>query len=245
MEEIKKKSYEFLQSIEEYKNMEIVYILFDKKDKDNIIVTAFEDDEIVQLNLKNKEFNSVWDWAYSIDEEIFESLEKDMLIGYMNMEMHYNIWSCIEELYPEDINYKKGLQMYLKYCNENNISKESIENCTKQNVVDVMKYYTQLEENKEERSVFDNNMKILKKGYRRLEPIALVERYIENEKEFIIAFNYEIKNNKLDWAYGYYYDDNIEKATKDYQKVIEGGNLADTFIKKNNNAIKSIKDKER
>ena len=40
------------------------------------------------------------------------------------------------------------------------------------------------------------------------------------------------KQDKLEWAYGYYYDNDKVKAQKDFQKVVSGDNLADTFNKK-------------
>ena len=61
---------------------------------------------------------------------------------------------------------------------------------------------------------------------------------IDNSKEYIIAFNYKIIDKKIDWAYGYYYNDDILKAKQDFSKVLSGGNLADTFNK-------NKKDKER
>ncbi len=62
----------------------------------------------------------------------------------------------------------------------------------------------------------------------------MVERtFNDNSKEYIIAFYYKIDNDKLDWGYAYYYDNNKQKADEDYQKVINGGNLADTFKKEN------------
>lgn len=80
---------------------------------------------------------------------------------------------------------------------------------------------------------FDNGMYVMDVGYRREQPVALVERTFSNgSKEYIIAFSYKVKDNKLDWGYGYYYDTNLEKAKQDFKKVLSGGNLADTFSKK-------------
>lgn len=70
---------------------------------------------------------------------------------------------------------------------------------------------------------------ILETGERGNTPIALVKRENQQVKEYIVAFNYEIKNNKVQWGYGYYYDKDIEKAKADFEKVKAGGNLADTF----------------
>lgn len=84
----------------------------------------------------------------------------------------------------------------------------------------------------------DNGIYIINLGYRNEQPVALVERTAGDYKEYIIAINYEIKDNKMDWGYGYYYDLNIKKAKKDFEKVLAGGSLADTFENK-------TKEKER
>lgn len=81
----------------------------------------------------------------------------------------------------------------------------------------------------------DDNMFVIDIGYRNKEPIALVERTTKYGKEYIIGFNYEITDNKIQWRYGYYYTD-ITKAKNDFKKVLAGGNLADTFEKKKNKA---------
>lgn len=86
-----------------------------------------------------------------------------------------------------------------------------------------------------------DNKKIIETGKRNDTPIALVEHYFKDgTKEYIVAFNYEINNKKVNWGYGYYYSNNLEKAKKDFEKVKAGGNLADTFKEKN-----KLKFKER
>lgn len=75
----------------------------------------------------------------------------------------------------------------------------------------------------------DDNIYVLDLGFRREEPIALVEKTTKYGKEYIIGFNYKITDNKIVWGYGYYYDTDKSKAMKDFKKVLAGGNLADTF----------------
>ena len=76
----------------------------------------------------------------------------------------------------------------------------------------------------------NNGIYVVDVGNRNNEPIALVERTLQDgTKEYIIAFNYEIKDNFMDWGYGYYYSDNILKAKNDFIRVLKGENLADTF----------------
>ena len=79
--------------------------------------------------------------------------------------------------------------------------------------------------------LYNGNMRIIEKGYRDKKPIALVEKTIGNEKEYIVAFYYTTKQDKLEWAYGYYYDNDKSKAFNDFKKVISGGNLAHTLMK--------------
>ena len=81
--------------------------------------------------------------------------------------------------------------------------------------------------------MLENGMSIIDLGYRKETPIALVKRDIDykgkKEYEYIVAFNYEIINNKIEWDYGYYYGTDILKAKKDFQTVVNGGNLENTF----------------
>lgn len=82
---------------------------------------------------------------------------------------------------------------------------------------------------------------ILEIGKRNSDKVALVEHQFKDEtKEYIVAFNYEVNDEKVDWGYGYYYGDDLKKAKDDFEKVKAGGNLADTFEEK-----KSKKNKER
>lgn len=70
-------------------------------------------------------------------------------------------------------------------------------------------------------------------GYRKEQPVALVEKtFADNSKEYIIAFDYSIENDNIDWGYGYYYNENIDKAKEDFVRVLKGENLADTFENK-------------
>lgn len=142
VEKILNETMEFLKNSEEYKEMEICYILEDKKDIKESFIIAMEGNDIIQINAITKEVNDVADWAYNIDEDIFEELEENKIIVYMSMNMHYGIWQTIDNWYPEEVEYKKGMQKYLKYCKENKITKEVIEKETKlDKLPNVMKYY--------------------------------------------------------------------------------------------------------
>ena len=44
-------------------------------------------------------------------------------------------------------------------------------------------------------------------GFRRQTPVALVEKtFTEKDKEYIIAIDYKVENDRINWGYGYYYD---------------------------------------
>ena len=98
------------------------------------------------------------------------------------------------------------------------------------------------------------NAYVIDVGYRKEQPIALVKM----NNEYVIGFGYEIKDNKIDWQYGYYYLTDFEKAKTDFKRVLAGENLADTFSEKEEDKImedyqfysveevmKILKDKEK
>ena len=149
IEKILNETKELLKNSEDYKDMEICYILEDTKDMKESFIIAMEGNDIIQINAITKEVSDVADWAYNIDDDIFAMLESDKKISYMSMNMHYGIWQTIEQWYPEDLEYKKGMQKYLKYCKDNKITKDVIEKETElDKLPDAMKYYKK-EKNKE------------------------------------------------------------------------------------------------
>lgn len=84
---------------------------------------------------------------------------------------------------------------------------------------------------------------IIEAGKRNDEPVALVEHcFKDGTKEYIVAFHYKVNDEKVDWGNGYYYDNNLEKAKADFEKVKAGGNLADTFKEESK---KKYKERER
>ena len=102
--------------------MKVYYILLDNKNKSQShAVVELDCDDWISVNLKNKEINDIFDYAYSMDEDIFGELESGKKIAYMSLDFHYYIWRDVHYYYPEDIQYKDGLQMYLQYCKDNGI----------------------------------------------------------------------------------------------------------------------------
>ena len=126
IEQMKEKAKEIISTNDLYDDYNLEYILSDKNNIKNAIGLIANCDEIEEIDFRTNEISPVAEWAYNIDEDIFGELEKGKEIAYMDINCHYGIWTEIEEYYPEDIEYKKGLQEYLKYCKANNITKEKI-----------------------------------------------------------------------------------------------------------------------
>lgn len=137
-----KETKELLNSSEEYRKMQIEYMLKDKDDINKSKAIAMRDDDIIEINPFKKEINSIADWAYNFDEDIFRELQSNKEIAYMSFDTHYGIWTFIKDVTTEEIKNKNGMQKYLKYCKDNGITKETIEKqCNTKDVFDIMKYY--------------------------------------------------------------------------------------------------------
>lgn len=101
----------------------------------------------------------------------------------MSDECHYGVWQTIDEWYPEEFDNIDGVQKYLKYCKDNGITKEYLDNKIGLNTKDVMQYYENLE--------IGDTMEYL-------EYIAEVDELNpENNKEHIVNF-YENKQDYID-----------------------------------------------
>lgn len=393
IEKVKEDIEKFLMEDDEHQNKHIDYILVDPETRETYVLASDGNDEAIEFNPFTKDYKNgyqdVPEWDYNFDYYIYNYLEEGKKIAYMTDDVHYSIWNSIHELYPEDIDYKDGVQNYLQYCADNKITKEYLDKKTGFDTPDIMQHfeglalyekmeykgyiieaddtnydnpkenivyiydnekdyingeeretvslntiglrqnikdyideyyvdkksverekayftfvlgydllndmisksstpendvsydfcsmvageflqseeyknekysaYEMLEkwvnDNKDyiktqhslcigERPVRDktrmlgNGMYVMDVGYRNKQPVALVEKNTDYGVEYIIAFNYRIDDNRIDWAYGYYYNDDLSKAKQDFNKVLSGGNLADTFNK-------NKKDKER
>lgn len=206
IEETVKKVNEILKNNEDYKDdkaMQVQYILLDK-DKQISDIICYGWDGMVSIDSKTFEIEPISDWAYSSDTHIFEPLKDGETIGYMTAEAHYNIWCNIAEWYPEDINCKEGLDLYIKYCDENGITKEYLDKMNKLDTPDIMDNFSDL----------DVGDTLEYKGF-----IACVdEPNVDNEKENIIY----IYKSKQDFINGEYIEgislnkEGIKKNIKEY-----------------------------
>lgn len=75
----------------------------------------------------------------STDDDLFYDLEfNDCTIAAVTMEGHYETWEELADIALEEITYLEGLENYLEYCKENNITKETIQEAVGLEVTDIM-----------------------------------------------------------------------------------------------------------
>lgn len=379
IEEEKIKVEKFLNDNMEHQDKKIDYILYKPDKMETNILASNSNDEAIEFRSNTNDFNYVPEWDYNFDYYIYNLLEENWKIEYMTPEVHYSIWNSINELYPNDIDYKDGVQNYLQYCADNKITKKYLDEETGLNTPDVMQHFEGIalnetmkykgyiieagdlnDDNPKENLVYiydneqdyingdemetislntiglkqnvrdyidefyidksviesekayftfvlgydllndmlkksstpendisydfcnmiaeeflkseeyknvkyssyemleswvndnknfiknqhdlfvgessnnktrklGNGMYVIDVGYRKEQPVALVKKDTDYGLEYIIAFNYKIDNDRINWAYGSYYGDDFTKAKQDFDKVLNGGNLSKTF----------------
>lgn len=146
---LQKEMQEILYNNEEFKKYKLECIMLDNDNIKKSYGILINDGDIAFIEMYKKEINKITDAELNFDlgeDNIFESLENKMKIEYMSMEVHYGLWLEVSRYYPKDTKYKKGVQNYLKYCKENNITKENIDKTfigksPYEPIPDIMKYY--------------------------------------------------------------------------------------------------------
>lgn len=170
---------------EELYGTSIDYILINPDTNDTISIISDGAEKIVEFTPYTKEMKTgyahIQEWDYNFDEYLFQELEKGFQIGYMSANNHYGVWNSIKELYPEDINYKNGVQWYLQYCADNGITKEYLDKETGLDTPDIMKHFEGL-------SLFET---MEYKGY----VIETDDNNLDNDKENLV----NIYENKEDF----------------------------------------------
>lgn len=379
IEEEKIKVEKFLNDNMEHQDKKIDYILYKPDKMETNILASNSNDEAIEFRSNTNDFNYVPEWDYNFDYYIYNLLEENWKIEYMTPEVHYSIWNSINELYPNDIDYKDGVQNYLQYCADNKITKKYLDEETGLNTPDVMQHFEGIalnetmkykgyiieagdlnDDNPKENLVYiydneqdyingdemetislntiglkqnvrdyidefyidksviesekayftfvlgydllndmlkksstpendisydfcnmiaeeflkseeyknvkyssyemleswvndnknfiknqhdlfvgesssnktrklGNGMYVIDVGYRKEQPVALVKKDTDYGLEYIVAFNYKIDNDRINWAYGSYYGDDFTKAKQDFDKVLNGGNLSKSF----------------
>lgn len=130
--------------------MKIEYILYNKlKNEFKVLISggyesSYEDTIDVFSNRVTNEMY-VPEWDFNFDYYIFNELEiNSNRLLYVSPNTHYGLWNSLHELYPNDIDCKKGVQKYLKFCKQNKITKEIIEKYCEFSKLpeDCMKFYS-------------------------------------------------------------------------------------------------------
>lgn len=144
IEKLKNKMEKILKKSEDHRDKEIDYILLNSK-TGGVHAIATNYDEILEFNFNIKEssidYYEIIEALFSEDNDFFGRLEDGYHIEYISMDTNYGLWNVIDELYPTDINNKLGVQKYLQYCKNNNITKDTIDEAIKGETPDIMHYY--------------------------------------------------------------------------------------------------------
>ena len=132
---------EYMQT-DNWVNDKLNCLLVDYKNEKVFSMLKDETDSLIYFNYENDQkpdITTSYDWDFSFDNTIFYYLEKGYNIKSINLETHFGIWCFIKEYYPEDIQYKNGLNKYIKFCKNYNITKDYLDNALKMNTPDIMK----------------------------------------------------------------------------------------------------------
>ena len=231
----------FLMENMEHQNKHIDYILVDQETNETYVLASDGADEAIEFNPLSKNykegFQYVPEWDYNFDYYIYNYLEEGKQIAYMTDDVHYSIWNSIHELYPEDIDYKDGVQNYLQYCADNGITKEYLDKKTGLNTPDIMQYFEGL--------AFGETMRY--KGYICVaddinldnNKEKLVQIY-ENQQNYINGENIEtislntigLKQNIKDYIDDVYIKDRNIESERAYFTFILGYDLLNDMLSK-------------
>ncbi len=132
---------QFLNENQNLKDMNIHCLLIDKNNNKNGIAIASNEEYIVAIDIENYECEYSQEWDYDIDMNIFRHLENEMNIEFITPQWHCLIWKKIESYeFIDSIFHKEGMQKYLKYCKDEEITQELLQEECDTDVTDIMKY---------------------------------------------------------------------------------------------------------
>ena len=218
---------------EEY-DMEIKQVLSLKNEDgtkgfQSIAVSKNDPDEIrcVRLNIEGKlEYQKIPEWDYNIDDYLLDDLENGFEIEYMSLEEHYEIWHCIDS-WRGEISHTEGLQKYLSYCKQNDITSQTI-SLYGLEPVDITDLY-------KESNVKYNIIAETTIGHR-----SVVLGYNDNKKSSQYVTWSTTPNRKYGYDDGHYFS-NYTEAFKDYKKRCD--NILETHLNFERNKTKPTKEK--
>lgn len=122
-----------------------------------VLVYAFVDDEGITIHIRPEnnglDFEELCVQKYDstlfdYDSDFFAKLENGYVILESTMDFHYATWVTVGEMvgyeaeWEEEVQYKKGLQEYLRYCKRTGITKESLVEGYQYNGLDIVAHCT-------------------------------------------------------------------------------------------------------
>ena len=108
---------------------------------EDIVAYAYCLDEILLLHPLIAKAQSIGDWAFNYDSDLFSYLEQGYDLAGMSLESHCGAWSDIEAFYDNgDIEHMKGMQVYLRYCKRKGITVELLRKELDYEGMDVMAF---------------------------------------------------------------------------------------------------------
>lgn len=110
---------------------------------DAAIAYAHCADEIIKFDPFKSDViaQSVSDWAFSLDSDLFFYLESGYKLAGMTPGTHYEAWAEISERHENGISYLIGMQQYLHYCKQNKITVDYLRKEFQYDGLDVMTLY--------------------------------------------------------------------------------------------------------
>lgn len=194
-----------------------------------IAVSRSDPDEIrcVRLNIEGKlEYQKIPEWDYNIDDYLLVDLEDGYEIEHMVLEEHYGIWHCIDSL-RDEITHTKGLQKYLSYCQQNEITPETISLYGLEHV-DITDLYQ--ESNEKYKIIAETNI-----GHR-----SVVLGHNEKLSSPYVTWS-TTPSRKRGYDAGHYFS-NYTEAFKDYKQRCE--NFLEKHLDFERNKTKTTKEKK-
>lgn len=134
VEYIKELTYEIAIENEEIDCNSLGYILQNSKNEKDVYVlmSDFNNDRVYFINVFNDEKSeSTPEWDFSFMDYLYDMLADGYEIKWMSENVHPVIWSDICEGFEvQDIKEDIGMQKYIKYCIDNEITQDKVSSTT-------------------------------------------------------------------------------------------------------------------
>ena len=102
-----------------------------EKDLINVISYVQEKDDVdmiyeITTEDAKTDVREIMEWEFTFDDYDFKYLMEGYTPLYMSYGAHYNLWSYINELTPQNIHYKTGMFNYIDYCKNTGLTQEKL-----------------------------------------------------------------------------------------------------------------------